>query len=190
MRLTSPCAGATLQGPIMMLDPRSCRPRTARPPCRRSWRSCADPTIAGRCAALCRRRFSSRPTMPTGVTRSWIMSAAPHVVSEAYAGIADFDVRAASARISVPMLYIAANEPPPRSDVVALGALFPAMQVGRTVGSGPFCQLEVPVGERDDRAFRCPGAAPPLTKRRLGQGQPAFQFPARASRNRSRPDRP
>jgi pimeloyl-ACP methyl ester carboxylesterase len=97
-----------------------------------------------------RRIASSTFFLPTDdpARCNWIldvMSAAPqHVMSEAYAGIADFDVRAALDRISVPMLYIAANEPAPRSDIVALGALFPAMQFGRTVGSGHFCQLEVP----------------------------------------------
>lgn len=74
-----------------------------------------------------------------------VMAAAPqHVMSEAYAGIQDFDAAAAQGRIRSPLLYIAANEPAPRCDTAALAALFPAMMLGRTVGSGHFCQLEVP----------------------------------------------
>jgi pimeloyl-ACP methyl ester carboxylesterase len=44
----------------------------------------------------------------------------------------------------VPLLYISANEPAARCDIAALAALFPQIAFGRTVGSGHFCQLEVP----------------------------------------------
>lgn len=74
-----------------------------------------------------------------------VMSSAPqHVMSEAYAGILGFDARAAQGRLRVPLLYISANEPAARCDIAALAALFPQIAFGRTVGSGHFCQLEVP----------------------------------------------
>ena len=44
----------------------------------------------------------------------------------------------------VPALYIAADEPSPRCDMVRLRELLPQLQLGQTVGSGHFCQLEVP----------------------------------------------
>jgi pimeloyl-ACP methyl ester carboxylesterase len=44
----------------------------------------------------------------------------------------------------VPSLFIAANEPRPRSEITPLRELIPQMAYGQTVGSGHFCQLEVP----------------------------------------------
>lgn len=73
-----------------------------------------------------------------------VMTATPqHVLVEAYAGLADYSA-AAAGHVTVPSLYIAADEPSPRSDMPGLGKLLPAMLLGRTVGSGHFCQLEVP----------------------------------------------
>jgi pimeloyl-ACP methyl ester carboxylesterase len=43
----------------------------------------------------------------------------------------------------VPSLYIAADDKP-LSDLPHLFRLAPEMQFGQTVGSGHFCQLEVP----------------------------------------------
>lgn len=73
------------------------------------------------------------------------MASAPqHVMSESYSAILDFDARKAQGLPHAPMLYIAANEPAARCDVTTLAALFLEMEFGRTVGSGHFCQLEVP----------------------------------------------
>ena len=72
------------------------------------------------------------------------MAAAPqHLMVAAYAGLGDYDAQAAG-RVSVPALYIAANEPSPRCDMARLRELLPQLQRGQTVGSGHFCQLEVP----------------------------------------------
>lgn len=73
------------------------------------------------------------------------MGAAPqHVMVAAFEGLRDYDPEAATARLETPALYVAADEPIPRADLVRLRALAPAMQYGQTVGSGHFCQLEVP----------------------------------------------
>ncbi|SOC37763.1 pimeloyl-ACP methyl ester carboxylesterase [Rhizobium subbaraonis] len=73
------------------------------------------------------------------------MTAAPqHVMVSAYLGLGDFDPTIAHVPVSTPSLYIAANEPSPRSDIARLKELVPALMVGQTVGSGHFCQLEVP----------------------------------------------
>ena len=73
------------------------------------------------------------------------MSATPqHVMLAAYAGLAAYDAATAAGRYGGPALYIAANEPSPRSDMACLRELLPQLQTGQTVGSGHFCQLEVP----------------------------------------------
>jgi len=73
------------------------------------------------------------------------MCAAPrHVMLSAYAGLAEYDAEGGAGRVVVPALYIGADEPSPRCDLARLGALIPQLQTGRTVGSGHFCQLEVP----------------------------------------------
>lgn len=73
------------------------------------------------------------------------MAAAPHhVLLSAYAGLADYDAEDGKEAVTVPTLYIGANEASPRCDLARLGALVPQLQTGRTVGSGHFCQLEVP----------------------------------------------
>jgi pimeloyl-ACP methyl ester carboxylesterase len=59
-------------------------------------------------------------------------------------GLRDYDPRVARGRLAVPSLYIAADEPHPRSEIPPLRDLVPHMQYGQTVGSGHFCQLEVP----------------------------------------------
>ena len=70
--------------------------------------------------------------------------AQPHVVVSAMEGMRDYDPQLARGRIRVPSLYIAADEPAPRSDMAALRELLPQLVFGQTVGSGHFCQLEVP----------------------------------------------
>ncbi len=73
------------------------------------------------------------------------MADAPqYMMISAYQGLADYDAGEAKGRVVVPSLYIAADEPSPRSDIGRLRELIPQMLYGQTVGSGHFCQLEVP----------------------------------------------
>jgi pimeloyl-ACP methyl ester carboxylesterase len=73
------------------------------------------------------------------------MANAPqHVMSAAYGGLANYAAEKTPNRVTVPSLYIVANEPAARTDLVRTKELIPQMHVGRTVGSGHFCQLEVP----------------------------------------------
>lgn len=73
------------------------------------------------------------------------MTATPqHVMASAYQGLLDYDPEAGRGRIRVPSLFIAANEPTPRADLVALRDLIPELHEGKTVGSGHFCTVEVP----------------------------------------------
>lgn len=73
------------------------------------------------------------------------MTSAPqHMMISAFTGLRDFDPGEAGRRLTAPSLYIAADEPSPRSDMTRLGALVPHLHYGRVVGSGHFCQLEVP----------------------------------------------
>jgi pimeloyl-ACP methyl ester carboxylesterase len=73
------------------------------------------------------------------------MSSAPqHVVVSAFEGMRDFDPTEAGRRLAVPALYVEANEPQPRSDMGRFHEMFPQVLHGKTVGSGHFCQLEVP----------------------------------------------
>lgn len=73
------------------------------------------------------------------------MADAPqHVAVAAMEGLRDYDPEPAGRGIAVPALYIAADEMPPRTDMVQMHALVPHLQFGQTVGSGHFCQLEVP----------------------------------------------
>ncbi|HYN87162.1 MAG TPA: alpha/beta hydrolase [Ardenticatenaceae bacterium] len=73
------------------------------------------------------------------------MSAAPqHVLVSAFEGLRDYDPKERSGVLSVPGLYVAANEEVPRSDMALLREIAPRILDGKTVGSGHFCQLEVP----------------------------------------------
>ncbi len=74
------------------------------------------------------------------------MSSVPrHVMVSAMEGLRDYDAAAAApGGLTVPALYIAANEPQPRADMPRLLELCPRLLIGKTVGSGHFCQLEVP----------------------------------------------
>jgi pimeloyl-ACP methyl ester carboxylesterase len=72
------------------------------------------------------------------------MTSAPqHVALSAYRALADYDA-AGAPRVAAPCLYIEANEPSPRADMTRVRELLPALAFGQTVGSGHFCQLEVP----------------------------------------------
>ncbi len=71
-------------------------------------------------------------------------SAHAHVVVSAMQGLRDYDPAYAKGLVKVPSLYIAADEPVPRSDMAIMHELLPHLVYGQTVGSGHFCQLEVP----------------------------------------------
>jgi pimeloyl-ACP methyl ester carboxylesterase len=73
------------------------------------------------------------------------MEAAPqHVAVSALEGGHAYDASEAKGRFVAPMLYIAADEYPPRADIARLQELVPKLHYGHVVGSGHFCQLEVP----------------------------------------------
>jgi pimeloyl-ACP methyl ester carboxylesterase len=73
------------------------------------------------------------------------MSSTPqHVVVSAFEGLRDYDPNEAAGGPAVPGLYIAADELQPRSDMGRFHEMFPEILYGKTVGSGHFCQLEVP----------------------------------------------
>jgi pimeloyl-ACP methyl ester carboxylesterase len=73
------------------------------------------------------------------------MAAAPqHVMMSAFEGLRDYDPNEAAGGLTVPGLYMAADEQQPRSDMTRFHEMFPEVLYGKTVGSGHFCQLEVP----------------------------------------------
>lgn len=73
------------------------------------------------------------------------MSSAPqHVMVSAFEGLRDYDPAEATGGLAVPAVYIAADEVQPRSDMTRFHELAPQILYGKTVGSGHFCQLEVP----------------------------------------------
>jgi pimeloyl-ACP methyl ester carboxylesterase len=73
------------------------------------------------------------------------MSSAPqHVVVSAFEGLRDYDPTEAAGGLAVPAVYIAADELQPRSDMARFHEMFAQILYGKTVGSGHFCQLEVP----------------------------------------------
>ncbi|MEG6507598.1 alpha/beta hydrolase [Methyloligella sp. 2.7D] len=67
-----------------------------------------------------------------------------HVIVSCLEGLAEYDPSPAGEDFVMPSLYIAADEPVPRADMSRLQKLVPRMLTGKTVGSGHFCQLEVP----------------------------------------------
>jgi pimeloyl-ACP methyl ester carboxylesterase len=73
------------------------------------------------------------------------MSSAPqHVVVSAFEGLRDYDPTEAAGGLALPGVYIAADELQPRSDMTRFHEMFSDIFYGKTVGSGHFCQLEVP----------------------------------------------
>ena len=73
------------------------------------------------------------------------MSSTPqHVVVSAFEGLRDYDPTEATGGLGKPAVYIAADELRPRSDMTRFHELAPQILYGKTVGSGHFCQLEVP----------------------------------------------
>jgi pimeloyl-ACP methyl ester carboxylesterase len=71
-------------------------------------------------------------------------SASQHVVVSAFEGLRDYDPTEETGGLAVPAVYIAADEALPRSDMNRFHELAPQILYGKTVGSGHFCQLEVP----------------------------------------------
>ena len=59
-------------------------------------------------------------------------------------GFRDYDAAAAAEGCTAPALYIVADEPQPRVDMARFHELCSQMMYSKTVGSGHFCQLEVP----------------------------------------------
>jgi pimeloyl-ACP methyl ester carboxylesterase len=72
-----------------------------------------------------------------------MVSAPHHVMTGAYQGLADYDAIAVD-RVKVPSLYVLANELSRRCDIDRLKGIIPHLDVGQTVKSGHFLQLEVP----------------------------------------------
>jgi pimeloyl-ACP methyl ester carboxylesterase len=73
------------------------------------------------------------------------MSSTPqHVVVGTLESEREYDPTEGGRGLAVPGLYIAANLPQPRSDMGRFRDMFPQVLDGKTVGSGHFCQLEVP----------------------------------------------
>jgi pimeloyl-ACP methyl ester carboxylesterase len=68
---------------------------------------------------------------------------AQHVMVAAFRGMREFDPDVDATRVHSPSLYISADDRP-LSDLPHLFELVPQMFFGQTVGSGHFCQLEVP----------------------------------------------
>jgi pimeloyl-ACP methyl ester carboxylesterase len=73
-----------------------------------------------------------------------MFSAPQHVVVSAFEGLCDYDPYKATGGLAVPGLYIAADELTPRLDMARFHEMFPEVLYGKPVGSGHFCQLEVP----------------------------------------------
>ena len=73
------------------------------------------------------------------------MSSAPqHMMVSAMESLQNYDAAAVAEGYTVPALYIAADEPQPHTDVSRFPKLVPRLTERKTVGSGHFCQLEVP----------------------------------------------
>jgi pimeloyl-ACP methyl ester carboxylesterase len=66
------------------------------------------------------------------------------VVVSAFEGLRDYNPTEATGGLAMPAVYIAADELQPRSDTARFHELAPQVLYGKTVGSGHFCQLEVP----------------------------------------------
>ncbi len=84
---------------------------------------------------------------------SGMVSTPRHVMVSAMQGLHDYDPDPAAGVLEVPGVYVAADEAQPRSDMSRFHQMFPDILYGKTVGSGHFCQLEVPeqIGAMIDR---------------------------------------
>ncbi len=73
------------------------------------------------------------------------MSSTPQYgVVSAFEGLRDYDPTEAAGGLALPGVYIAADELQPRSNMTRFHEMFSDILYGKTVGSGHFCQLEVP----------------------------------------------
>jgi pimeloyl-ACP methyl ester carboxylesterase len=62
----------------------------------------------------------------------------------AFEGLRDYDPTEAAGGLAVAGLYVAADELQSRLDMARFHEMFPQILYGKTVGSGHFCQLQVP----------------------------------------------
>lgn len=69
---------------------------------------------------------------------------AQDVMLSAFEGLRDYDPLVDPTHMTLPCLYIAANEPSARTDLERTSLMMPRLHYGQTVGSGHFCQMEVP----------------------------------------------
>jgi pimeloyl-ACP methyl ester carboxylesterase len=135
-----------LPGAIVMLDAAIVLPASARAGIPRFLEGLRGPDYA----TVLRNYVSAALFLPTDdpVRKAQIPdgmgTTQQHVMVSAYQGLADYNANEAQGRLVAPCLYIAANEPSPRSDMNRVRELIPQMLYGQTVGSGHFCQLEVP----------------------------------------------
>jgi pimeloyl-ACP methyl ester carboxylesterase len=74
---------------------------------------------------------------------SGMASAPRHEMVSAKQGLHVYDTHTVGSP-EVPGVYVAADEAQPRSDMSRFHEMFPEILYGKTVGSGHFCQLEVP----------------------------------------------
>jgi pimeloyl-ACP methyl ester carboxylesterase len=73
------------------------------------------------------------------------MTATPqHVMLSCLEQLQTYDPAAHGTELSVPCLYLATREPCPSAEMARFEAVAPHMIYGKTVGSGHFCQLEIP----------------------------------------------
>lgn len=86
---------------------------------------------------------SDNPTRSIQIVDSMCRTA-QHVIVSAFAGLRDYDPDVDAGRMTLPSLYIAADETSARTDMERTRQLIPNLQYGQTVGSGHFCQIEVP----------------------------------------------
>jgi pimeloyl-ACP methyl ester carboxylesterase len=135
-----------LPGAIVMLDSAIVLPKAARAGIPAFLEKLQGPDYASAMRDFVERVFflpTDDPVRKRSILEA--MAGAPqHVMAAAYRGLADYDPERARDRITIPSLYIVANEPSPRTDMARLRELIPHLSVGQTVGSGHFCQLEVP----------------------------------------------
>jgi len=74
-----------------------------------------------------------------------VMTATPqHVMLSCLEQLQSYDPASYGAELSVPCLYLATREPCPSAEMARFEAVAPHIVYGKTVGSGHFCQLEIP----------------------------------------------
>lgn len=74
-----------------------------------------------------------------------VMTGTPqHVMVSCLEDLQSYDPAAHGIELPVPCLYLSTREPCPNREMARFGAVAPHMIYGKTVGSGHFCQLEIP----------------------------------------------